>query len=233
MLSDVIRCYQLPVVRIFCFVSNQCPTEDSGQAILGLWDRWPSSLDESEIQLEGNQSECLNGGWWLTEMIWDGDLRWSLCGKCRQCGIRLSMGYRPESLLLGHLGSYDKGMRCEDSYVTAGCPLDVTFQEAESFLLAEDWNQLPHDYWPKPMGASPDLYSKQAGALHHNGWRSWCRFVPTFVTFVHAKIKNIKTILWYLAIDDVIATSPVLSWRIICWDWHCDSHIPLVLLKCV
>lgn len=29
---------------------------------------------------------------------------------------------------------------------------------------SEDWNHLPHDYWPKPMGASPDLYSKQAPA---------------------------------------------------------------------
>ncbi|CAL1150411.1 unnamed protein product [Cladocopium goreaui] len=27
-----------------------------------------------------------------------------------------------------------------------------------------DWNHLPHDYWPKPMGASPDLYSKHAPA---------------------------------------------------------------------
>eukprot|EP00434_Breviolum_minutum_P027149 symbB.v1.2.024012.t1/scaffold2242.1/size84735/4 len=25
-----------------------------------------------------------------------------------------------------------------------------------------EWTHLPHDYWPKPMGASPDLYSKAA-----------------------------------------------------------------------
>eukprot|EP00435_Cladocopium_sp_Y103_P048235 s804_g14.t1 len=29
-----------------------------------------------------------------------------------------------------------------------------------------DWNHLPHDYWPKPMGASPDLYSKQTSVKH-------------------------------------------------------------------
>ena len=28
--------------------------------------------------------------------------------------------------------------------------------------LVKDWHHLPQDYWPRPSGASPDRYSKQA-----------------------------------------------------------------------
>lgn len=46
----------------------------------------------------------------------------------------------------------------------------------ERFPEAKEWTHLPHDYWPKPMGASPDLYSKDhSGSRFCSCWETCTR----------------------------------------------------------